>query len=52
VFDGSINILEVISIKYSAYVSEALVIQHAHKPCYIAIYGVSGCTVFSTLSHK
>ena len=41
-----------ISITYSEGVSEALAIHHAMRMRYIVIYGLSGCTGFSTLSHK
>jgi hypothetical protein len=39
-------------VTYSEYVSVALVIQNATRMGLIAIHGLSGSAVFSTLSHK
>jgi len=40
-----------ISITYSDYVFVALVIYYAKRMLHIAICGLSGSTIFSTLSH-
>jgi len=39
-------------ITYSKCWFVALSVQHAMRMRHFVVYGLSGCTVFSTLSHK